>query len=140
MYLICDNVYLRWPTSIYLYSKADVSTVEGYFLTNLESMQKDVGYTFEIIKKRRWVLNHGFKHRDILICEKIFVTCCCLHNFMLDLMGRNNVKIGCGYPIGLNKVWLDRHTAELPTNTIERHLTMQFGHRRLVLAKHLCVF
>jgi hypothetical protein len=103
MYLICDNVYLRWPTSIYLYSKADVSTVEGYFSTNLESMQKDVGCTFGIIKKRQWVLNHGFKDHDILICEKIFVMCCCLHNFILDLMERNNVKKVVGTPLDLTK-------------------------------------
>ncbi len=117
MYLICDNGYLCWPTSICPYSKADVSAVEGYFLTNLESMQKDVECTLGIIKKRWQVLNHGFKHCDILIGEKIFVTCYCLHNLMLDLMERNNVRIGCGYPIGHDRVWLDGHTVELPTNS-----------------------
>ncbi len=103
-------------------------------------MQKDVECTFVIIKKRWLVLNHGFKHRDIVICEKVFVTCCCLHNFMLDLTERNNVRIGGGYPIGHDGVWLDGHTVELPTNITERYLAMQFGHRRLVLAKPFRVF
>jgi hypothetical protein len=52
MYLICDNGYLRWPTSICPYSGTDNSTVEGYFPTNLESVQKDVECTFGILKKR----------------------------------------------------------------------------------------
>jgi hypothetical protein len=48
MFLICDNGYLRWPTSICPYSKANDATLEGYFLTNLESVQKDVECTFGI--------------------------------------------------------------------------------------------
>jgi hypothetical protein len=102
--------------------------MEGYFLTNLKIVQKDVGCTFGIIKKRWWVLNRGFKHCDIYICEKIFVMCC-LHNFILDLTERNNVRIGCGYPIGHDRVWLDGPTAELPTYSTERYLTMQFRHQ-----------
>ena len=42
MYLICDNGYSRWPTSICPYTEVDTSTVEGYFQTNLESVRKDV--------------------------------------------------------------------------------------------------
>jgi hypothetical protein len=36
MYLICDNGYLHWPTSICLYVQVDKSTLEGYFSTNME--------------------------------------------------------------------------------------------------------
>jgi hypothetical protein len=75
-YLICDNGYLRWPTSI----------LEGYFSTNLESVRKDVEAVFGIMKKRWKVLDHGFKFCSMAICEKIFYTCCCLHNEMLDMM------------------------------------------------------
>jgi hypothetical protein len=49
MYLICDNGYLRWPTSICLYEGAAKSTLEGYFSTNLESVCKDVERTFGIL-------------------------------------------------------------------------------------------
>jgi hypothetical protein len=109
--------------------------------TNLESMQKDEECTFEIIKKRWQVLHHGFKQCDTLICEKIFVMCYCLHNILLDFMERNNVRIGCGYPIGNDGVWLDGHTAEVSTNNAtERYLLIQFGQRRTLLAKHLRVF
>jgi hypothetical protein len=59
MYLICDNIYLRWPTSICLYEGAAKSTLEGHFSTNLESVCKDVKCTFGILKKRWKILNHG---------------------------------------------------------------------------------
>ncbi len=38
MYLICDNGYLRWPTSIFPYTHVDIASTEGYFLSNLESV------------------------------------------------------------------------------------------------------
>jgi hypothetical protein len=38
VYLICDNGYLLWPISICPYSKANNATLEGFFLTNLESV------------------------------------------------------------------------------------------------------
>ena len=58
MYLICDNGYLLWPTSICPYSKANNATLEGFFSTNLESVRKDVECTFGILKKRWKVLNN----------------------------------------------------------------------------------
>jgi hypothetical protein len=97
MYLICDNGYLHWPTSICLCAQVDKSTLEGYFSTNIESVCKDVECTFGITKKRWQILNNGFKYRDINICEKIFINCCCLHNFFLDLMEQNTVRVGRGY-------------------------------------------
>ena len=110
MYLICDNGYLLWPTSICPYSKANNATPEGFFSTNLESVRKDVECTFGILKKRWKVLNHGFKQRDIVKCEQIFIACCVLHNFLLDLMVRNHVRAGRGYQINNDGLWLDGHT------------------------------
>jgi len=67
MYLICDNGYLLWPTSICPYSKANNATLEqGFFSTNLESVRKDVECTFGIFKKRWKVLNNGFKQHNII--------------------------------------------------------------------------
>ena len=99
MDLICDNRYLLWPTSICSYLKANNATLEGFFSTNLESVRKDVECTFGILKKRWKVLNNGFKQRDIVKCKQIFIACCVLHNFLLDLMVRNHVRAGHGYPI-----------------------------------------
>lgn len=62
------------------------TTCEGYFSSNLESLRKDVKCVFGILKKRRKILDYGFKHRNMHTCLDIFVTCCCLHNIMLDVM------------------------------------------------------
>jgi hypothetical protein len=142
MYLICDNGYLQWPTSICSYSKANNATLEGYSWTNLESVRKDVECTFGILKKRWKVLNHGFKQCDIAQCEKIFIACSVLHNFLLDLMVRNHVRVGCGYPINNDRVWLDGHTTvtNIDRNATERYMLTQFGIRRSILANHLRVF
>jgi hypothetical protein len=133
MYLICNNGYLLWPTSICQYSKANNATQKGFFSTNMESVQKDVECTFGILKKRWKVLNYGFKHRDIVTCEHIFITCCVLHNFSLNLMVRNHVRAGRGYP-------MSGHTVNVDNNAPGRLLLVQFGMRRKLLANHLRVF
>ncbi len=87
------------------------------------------------------MLNHGFKHRDIVKCEQIFITCCVLHNFLLDLMVRNQVRAGRGYPIGNGGLWLSGHsTVNVDNNPTDRQLLIQFGMRRKLLANHLRVF
>jgi hypothetical protein len=84
-------------------------------------------------------LNNGFIFCNIRICKKIFITYCCLHNVLLDLMEQNNVRVGHGYPIGNDRVWLDGHTTNVDINATDRFLSSQFGKRRLLLAKHLCI-
>ena len=48
VYLICNNGYLCWPTSICPYKRADCSTLEGYFSANLEAVWKDGMYLRDI--------------------------------------------------------------------------------------------
>ncbi len=67
------------------------------------------------------------------------MTCCCLHNFRLDLMVQTNLWVGRGYPIGDDGLWLDGHTMANEDKT-ERFLAIKFGQRRSLLAKHLRVF
>ena len=97
--------------------------------------KKDVECTFSILKKRWKVLNHGFKFREMEKHKTIFIGCCILHNFLLD-----QVSVGCGYPIGDDGLWLDGHTVNVDTNASEMFLSIQFGKRRSLLAKHLRVF
>jgi hypothetical protein len=66
-YLIYYNGFLRWPTSICPYASVDNYTIEEYFLTNLEIIQKDVECTFGILKKLWKVLKNGLKNRDITV-------------------------------------------------------------------------
>lgn len=102
-------------------------------------MRKDVECTFGILKKRWRVLNNGFFYRDINICEKIFVTCCCLNNFLVDQMERSNIRVGCGGPIGDDGIWLDGHTSMF-TNATDVAMLVKFVKIRSLLAKHLYVF
>jgi hypothetical protein len=138
VYFICDNGYLRWPTSICPYERADSSSLEGYFSTNLEGVRKDVECTFGILKKRWKMLNNGLEYRDMKVCEKIFVTCCCLHNFLLEQRDLGSPRVGRGIPIGDDGVFLDGHTERLGTAS-ETGLSIQFGKRRMLLATHLKV-
>ncbi len=129
---------MPWPTSICPFAQASKASLEGYFSSNIESVRKDVKCTFGILKKRWHVLSNGFTYHDIKICEKVFITCCVLHNFLLDLMERTNVRVGRGYPIGDDGLWLDGHTNNV--DSCLRLLSIQFGLRRDKLAKHLKVF
>ena len=84
-------------------------------------------------------MNNGFYQRDIVKCDKIFVTCCCLNNFMLDLMERTNVKVGHGSPMGDDRIWLSGPRDVKPEET-DRVLLTQFDQRRNMLVTHLYLF
>ena len=101
-------------------------------------MRKDVKCTFGILKKRWRILNNGLEYRDMRVCEKIFVACCWLHNFLLEENEIGYHKVGRGTPIGNDGVFLDGHT-ELPATTSETGLSVQFRKRRKLLATHLKV-
>jgi hypothetical protein len=109
-YLISDNGYLHRPTTICPFTRVNCASAEGYFLLNLEGVCKDVECTFRILKKKWRVLNNGFFHREMEICSKIFITCCWLNNFLLDLMERSNVRVGRGAPIDDDGIWLSGTT------------------------------
>jgi hypothetical protein len=110
VYVICNNGYLHWPTSICPYGSVEYSSLEGCFLSNLESVRKDVECTFGILKKQWQILNDGLNYHKIGTCERIFSACCCLNNFMLDQMERSCVRVGRGAPIGNDGIWLDGDT------------------------------
>jgi hypothetical protein len=50
------------------------------------------------------------------------------------------VRIGCGYPIEDDGVWLDGHMTNPDIIAMDKFLSIKFGKRRLLLATHLCVF
>jgi hypothetical protein len=78
--------------------------------------------------KKRWrVLNSGMLYQDIGVCEKIFVACCCPHNFLLEVMERNNVRIGRGGPLGDDCMWLDGHTTLPDKRESDQMDALQFG-------------
>ena len=92
-----------------------------------------------ILTKCWRVLNNGILFRDIDVFNKVFTTCCCLHNFLLNLMERHTIRVGRGGPLENNKILLSGNTAtnhNVETNVI---LGNKFVRRRAFLAMQLRV-
>jgi hypothetical protein len=91
------------------YVNVTAASAEGYYLLNLKSVRKNVECTFGIMKKRWKILNKGLLYRDIKVCEKIFVSCSCLHNMLVKDMKMNHLdtSVGRGAPLGKDGIYLD---------------------------------
>ena len=86
VYVIVDNGYLDWSC-----------TVPPFCVTNdmdeirwsrwVESMRKDVECTFGILKGRWQILKVGICLNGIDTVDKVWFTCCALHNWLLDIDG-----------------------------------------------------
>ncbi len=92
-YLIVDNGYLNWSC-----------TVPPFVVTNnvdeirgskwVESMRKDVECTFGILKGRWRILMAGVCIHGVDSVDYIWLTCCALHNWLLDIDGMNEIWVG----------------------------------------------
>ena len=85
-WLLVDNGYLKWATIIPPI-KNTVFNEETRLYEWLESMRKDVECTFGILKGRWRILKAGVKLHGVNNCDKIWKTCCALHNILLDVDG-----------------------------------------------------
>jgi hypothetical protein len=55
----------------------------------LESMRKDVECTFGILKGRWRILKSGIRLQGVDAVDKVWLTCCALHNWLLEIDGLN---------------------------------------------------
>ncbi|KAI2507621.1 Plant transposon protein [Fragilaria crotonensis] len=85
-WLLVDNGYLAWPTTVPPI-KTTSSRTEIRFSSWLESMRKDVECTFGILKGRWRILKTGIRLNGVECADKIFLTCCALHNWLLETDG-----------------------------------------------------
>ena len=85
-YVIVDNGYLRWPTTIPP-MKNTCNRSELRFSQWLESLRKDVECTFGILKGRWRILKTGIRCHNTEVSDNIWMTCCALHNLLLDVDG-----------------------------------------------------
>ena len=70
VYLICNNGYLGWPESIRPYHGEPSSTLEGYFSSKLERVQKDVECIWNIEEEvEHTLLKVGVSRHKV--CKKI---------------------------------------------------------------------
>ena len=93
------------------------------------------------------MLDHGFEFRSLEICEKVFFTCCCLHNKMLNMMESrsNRYRVDRGSAARDQGMWLGDGEDDVQfslevdkeINESRRALLMQWHLRRRKLAEHL---
>jgi len=145
VYVICDNGYISWPTTICPFMGSRLNgRLEDYFSTNLESVRKDVECVFGILKGRWASLDQGFKYRDVKTCGEIFLTCAVLHNMMLGEMVREGKppRLQRGVRLANAGMWLEG-PSELQSDSGNRNaaeLKEAFDARRMQLCHHFRVW
>ena len=60
---------------------------EAHFSEWVESLRKDIECAFGIMKKRWRILKYGIRFHGILNFDMVWLTCCTLHNYLLDVDG-----------------------------------------------------
>ena len=85
-WLIVDNGYLKWPTTVPPY-KITANEKERRWSHWLESLRKDVECTFGILKGRWRILKTGIRLGGVEVVDKVWKTCCALHNWLLEIDG-----------------------------------------------------
>ncbi len=84
-----DNGYLAHSTTVPPI-KTTVKRSEIRFSAWLESMRKDVECTFGILKGRWQILKTGIRLFGVKAADEVFLTCCALHNWLLEIDGLDN--------------------------------------------------
>lgn len=82
-WILCDNGYQNW-SCLMAPLKDPVTFQEARWSHWLESMRKDVECTFGIMKGRFRILKTGIRVHSIDAVDKIWSTCCALHNMFLE--------------------------------------------------------
>jgi len=98
-YVIVDNGYLDWSTTIPPL-KESFNRAEIRFSQWLESLRKDVECTFGILKGRWRILKTGIRLHNTEVADRIWLTCCALHNLLLDVDG-----LSSGWQNGIRSHW-----------------------------------
>jgi DDE superfamily endonuclease len=98
-YVIVDNGYLNWSTTVPP-MKNSCNRSEIRFSQWLESLRKDVECTFGILKGRWRVLKSGIRVHNTEVADNIWLTCCALHNLLLDVDG-----LSVGWQHGVPSHW-----------------------------------
>lgn len=114
-YFICDNGYLEWPQLMNPLPGGALNTKEKNYSKLIESVRKDVECCFGILKKRWKIIKHALRYRHVRYCDRIFVTCCILHNMMVDRVdypGNYNQDNPLG-PSAAGGVWLSSSSRQL---------------------------
>ena len=86
VWIVVDNGYHAWSITVPPFSNTD-NRKEIRWSEWLESMRKDVECTFGILKGRWRILKSGIRLHSVESVDKIWLTCCALHNMLLEVDG-----------------------------------------------------
>ena len=86
VWFMVDNGYLSWSCTVPPI-KDGTTYPEIRFSEWLESMRKDVECAFGILKGRFTILRYGTRFQSITRCDQLWLTCCAIHNMLLDIDG-----------------------------------------------------
>ena len=89
VWILVDNGYLDWPTTVPPI-KRTFDQREIRWSQWLESMRKDVECTFGILKGRWRILKAGVRLHSADAVDRVWKTCCALHNWLLEADGLDN--------------------------------------------------
>ena len=92
-YYICDGGYHNWQCLIPPFKHQVPGTDLSYWSHHIESMRKDVECVFGILKKRFLFLKHPIRFHNPQHIQNTFVTCCALHNILLDFDGYDDWEV-----------------------------------------------
>jgi hypothetical protein len=83
-YVIVDNGYLPWSCTVPPFSMTN-KIDETRWLKGIESMRNDIECTFGILKGRWRILKSGVRISSVVNIDKVWFTCCALHNWLLEI-------------------------------------------------------
>jgi hypothetical protein len=88
VYVIVDNGYLQWSCAVPPFTvTGDMDEIR--WSKWLESMRKDVECTFGILKGRWRMSKSGIRLQGVDAVDKVWLMCCALHNWLLEIDGLN---------------------------------------------------
>ena len=86
-YMICDGGYHDWACLVPPFKHQEHGSDPERWSQQVELVRKDVECVFGILKKRFLFLKHPIRLHNPQQIEMVFVTCCVLHNILIDYDG-----------------------------------------------------
>ena len=117
--MITDNGYLRWSCTVPPFKETPYTTHLRWSKW-VESMRKDVECTFGILKGRFRILKCGIRLHKIRSCDRVWLTCCALHNFLLAEDGMDST-----WRAGIPTDW-EGEAGEHDPDDVIRHINPVF--------------
>ena len=117
VWFMVDNGYLSWSCTI-----PPIKDPKTYqclrFSEWLESMRKDVECTFGIMKGRFSILRYGIRLHSVKNVDKVWLTCCALHNRLLFVDGLNK-----GWENGVQSDYYSGNETNFAINRLHRNFS-----------------